>query len=37
LAKCLPFNQLILTEGLGHRKILGRPETWEAVVGYIRE
>ena len=37
LAKCLPFNQLIPTEGLGHRKILGRPETWEAVVGYIRE
>jgi pimeloyl-ACP methyl ester carboxylesterase len=35
LANCLPLSQLVSTEGLGHRKILGRPETWEAVLGYI--
>ena len=37
LADCLPLARLVATEGLGHRKILGRPETWEAVVGYIGE
>jgi pimeloyl-ACP methyl ester carboxylesterase len=37
LANHLPNVRLVATQGLGHRKILWRPETWEAVVGYMEE
>jgi esterase/lipase len=37
LVNHLPHVRLVATRGLGHRKILWRPETWEAVVGYTKE
>lgn len=37
LVSHLPEARLLVTQGLGHRKILWRPETWEAVVGYMEE
>lgn len=40
-AECLrdhfPQSTLIATSPLGHRKILWRAETWEAVVGYLHQ
>jgi pimeloyl-ACP methyl ester carboxylesterase len=40
-AECLhhhfPQSTLVATSPLGHRKILWRSETWEAVVGYLHQ
>lgn len=40
-AECLrdhfPKSTLVATSPLGHRKILWRSETWEAVVGYLKQ